>query len=392
MFRRDHYFDWAATSLPDEEILQKALKVSLENTGNPSSLHTAGSEAKKALENARNRCAKFLNVNPEHIYFTSGGTESNHLALLSVLTKPVKGSIVVSGIEHPSIREMVKMLSNCGIKVITVNSNKEGIVTKDSILNAIESDTVLVSVMAVNNETGAIQPIYEIADALVEYSKNKRKPFFHIDCVQAAVKIPLELSHNGIDSASFSTHKFCGPRGCGLLYLSKNIVSFLRGGGQEKNIRSGTENLFGAEATALCLEKYFLYDSNSMMKERLIKQTELTQNFIHSLLTLPKTKIIPEARQNEENAKNYSPWVLQVSFEGIPGKVMQRALNEKEFYISTGSACSSGHQAHPVLDNLQLSAKDKEGTVRFSFGEETTEKAMNELFEAVKEIVMLFTH
>lgn len=392
MISKEHYFDYAATSPVDEEIIQNAMKVSLEHWGNPSSIHEAGTDARKVFENARKRAADALDVKPESIFFTSGGTESDHLALLSVLSKPQKGSIVLSAIEHPALREMARMISNCGWKTVTVNPNKDGIITPESVAQAIESDTAFVTVMAVNNETGAVQPIYEIADAIVAKAAGKRKPFFHVDCVQAAGKIPLNLKHPGIDSAAFSAHKIGGPRGIGILYLAKAFDSFLKGGGQEKNIRSGTENLFGAEAFSRCLEKYAISKRNPSSLERLETQRQWSEEFISKLTGIKGCVMIPHCRGQENCGAEFSPWVIQASFPGIPGQVMERALSSKGFYISTGSACSAGHHSRPILDTMQIPPKEKESAVRFSFGHDTTKKAMDELIEAVKEVCSMFFH
>ncbi len=388
MISKEHYFDWAATSPADSEILKKALELSLEHWANPSSIHAAGVDAKTSLEEARAKCAKILGVKSETLFFTSGGTESDHIPLLSVLTRPQKGSIILSSIEHPALREMSKMLTNLGWKVIFVNPDKNGFVSSQSILDAIQDDTVFVSVMAVNNETGAIQNIYEIADKLLEVSSGRRKIFFHIDCVQAAGKIPLDLNHKGIDSAAFSAHKICGPRGIGLLYLNKEINGFLKGGGQEKNVRSGTENLFGAQAMALCLEKYFISKNQNM--ERFEEQRKITSDFIQKILTIKGASIIPHCRSDKAFEDKFSPWIVQASFKGIPGQVMERALSSKGFFISTGSACSASKHSRPVLDSMGIGAEEKEDAVRFSFGFESTENSINELYEAVKSVAELF--
>lgn len=388
----EHYFDWAATAPQDADIMQKALEYSLQHWGNPSSIHAAGTDANSALSECRKRCANVLGVKPETVFFTSGGTESDHIPLLSVLTRPQKGSVLLSAIEHPALREMAKMITNCGWKVITVKPDKNGFISPEEIVSNLQDDTVFVTVMAVNNETGAVQPIYEIADALTSFAKGKRKPFFHVDCVQAAGKIPLNLSYKGIDSAAFSAHKICGPRGIGILYLAKEMTAFLRGGGQEKNIRSGTENLFGAAAFTSCLEKYFICDSNESMKKRYEQQKEYTADFISKLKTIPGCSLIPHGRGDDITDENFSPWVIQAAFPGIPGQVMERALSSEGFYISTGSACSAGHHSRPILDSMNISPKEKESAVRFSFGEATTKKAMDELIEAVTAINAKFMH
>ncbi len=384
---KELYFDYAGTCPFDEDILKEALAFSTEHWGNPSSLHEAGTDAKKALDEAREECAKALGVKSENIFFTSGGTESDHLALLSVLTRPQKGSVVISAIEHPALRELAKMITNTGWKVITVKPDKNGIVQPEAVVNALEDDTALVSVMAVNNETGAVQDIYAIADALTETTKGKRRPFFHADCVQAAGKIPLNLNHPGIDSAAFSAHKIGGPRGIGILYLKKEFNSFLKGGGQEKNIRSGTENLFGAKAFALALNKYFISERNSESQKRYEQQKEWTKEFISNLMTLTNCTMIPHIRGTaEETDGMFSPWVVQASFKGIPGQVMLRALNAEGIYISTGSACSASKQSRPILDAMGISPSEKETAVRFSFGHPTSYESMQILFEKVKSV------
>lgn len=392
MISKEHYFDYAATSPVDEEIVRNAMTLSLEHWGNPSSIHEAGTDARKVFEDARKRAADALGVKPESIFFTSGGTESDHLALTSVLSKPQKGSIVISAIEHPALREMAKMVSLCGWKTITVNPNKDGIVTAEAIAAAVEPDTAFVTVMAVNNETGAVQPVSEIADALVEKANGKRKPFFHVDCVQAAGKIPLDFLKNpAVDSAAFSAHKIGGPRGIGILYLAKDMNSFLKGGGQEKNVRSGTENLFGAEAISQCLSKYCIRENNPASIQRFENQEKWTEEFITRLMEIKGCVMIPHCRGKETDAA-FSPWVVQAAFPGIPGQVMERALSTKGFYISTGSACSAGHHSRPILDTMQIPPKEKESAVRFSFGHDTTKEAMDQLIEAVKEVCQAFFH
>ncbi len=392
MISKEHYFDYAATSPVDEEILTQALKTSMEHWGNPSSIHEAGTDARKILEEARSRAAKALGVKPQTVFFTSGGTESDHLALLSILTRPQKGSVVLSAIEHPALREICKMIENCGWKTITVNPNKDGIITPQAVTDAIREDTAFVTVMAVNNETGAIQPIYEIADAITLRCHGKRRPFFHVDCVQAAGKIPLNLNHPGIDSAALSAHKIHGPRGIGILYLKKEINTFLKGGGQEKNVRSGTENLFGAEAFSRCLQKYSICKDNPSAMERYNTQIQWTREFIEKLCHIKGCVMIPHCRKESACEENFSPWVVQAAFPGIPGQVMERALSSQGFYISTGSACSAGHHSRPILDTMQIPPKEKESAVRFSFGHQTTRQAMDELVEAVKKIAEQFAH
>ena len=390
----EHYFDWAATAPSDEKILRESLEIALQYDGNPSATHKIGSSARKILEEARASCAKSLGVNSNQVIFTSGGTESDHIPLLSVLNSPKKGRIILSAIEHPALREECAMLKKQGFEVVSVNPDKNGFICADSIVENLTPDTLFVTVMAVNNETGCVQPIYEIADAITKWAAGKKKPHFHVDCVQAAGKIPLDLSHKGIDSAALSAHKISGPRGIGILYLSKPVNSFLVGGGQEQNIRSGTENLFGAVAFSKCLEKYYLNEKalNQQAKNRFEEQKEWTLDFLKKLKTLEKCQLVPVLREDfsEEAQSKFSPWVVQAAFVGIPGNVMVRALDAKGFCISTGSACSAKKQSRPILAAMNASREIQDSAVRFSFGSFTSQKAMDELFEAIKEIVEAF--
>ncbi len=373
---KEHYFDWAATSPADQDILQEALNESLECWGNPSSTHAVGKKARELFEGARARAAAALGVKTENIYFTSGGTESDQIPLLSVLAKPNKGSVLVSSIEHPAIREQAEALKNCGWNVVQIPADSDGVIQPQAVVDLITSDTVLICIMAVNNETGVIQPIYEIADAITKACEGKRRPKFHVDCVQAAGKITLNLGYKGIDSAALSSHKICGPRGTGILYMKDAIEPFLRGGGQEKGMRSGTENVFGALAFSKCLERYY--------NKQKASDAERTMSFVEKLAALPGCTIVPPSRL--EKPQLFSPYVVQAAFKNIPGNVMLRALDSKGFSISTGSACSAKKNKRPVLEAMHVDPKLRENAVRFSFGPHTTDKAVEELLAAVSEI------
>ena len=373
---KEHYFDWAATSPADEDILKESLNETFECWGNPSSTHAVGKKARELFESARNRAAAALGVKAENIYFTSGGTESDQIPLLAVLAKPNKGTVLVSSIEHPAIREQSEALKNCGWNVIQIPADSDGVIQPQAVVDLITSDTVLICIMAVNNETGVIQPIYEIADAITKASEGKRRPKFHVDCVQAAGKITLNLGYKGIDSAALSSHKICGPRGIGILYMKDAIEPFLRGGGQEKGLRSGTENVFGALAFSKCLERYY--------NKQKATDAERTKSFVEKLSALPGCTIIPPSRL--EKPELFSPYVVQAAFKNIPGNVMLRALDSKGFSISTGSACSAKKNKRPVLEAMHVEPKLRENAVRFSFGPHTTDKAVDDLLAAVAEV------
>lgn len=387
----EHYFDWAATSPTDEDILRESLEETLICWGNPSSSHSVGKQAHELFEAARKRAADAMGVKAENVYFTSGGTESDQIPLLAQLARPAKGTVLVSSIEHPAIREQAEALKKCGWNVTAIPADKYGIITPEAVTNLLTPETTLVCIMAVNNETGVIQPIYEIADAITTWSSGKRKPKLHIDCVQAAGKIPLNLAYKGIDSVALSSHKICGPRGTGILILKDVIEPFLRGGGQEKGLRSGTENVMGAVAFSKCLERYFIRSENPVQNAGLLHysaQAETTREFVLNLAQLKGCKIIPEGRL--EKPELFSPYVVQASFDHIPGNVMLRALDSKGFYISTGSACSSKKNSRPVLEAMHVDSKLRETSVRFSFGPHTTKQSLSELLEAIKEVNSTF--
>lgn len=386
------YFDWAATSPQDEEILRDSLTKSLCSWGNPSSSHKAGKEAREIFEEARKCSANILGVKPETIFFTSGGTESDQIALLSVLCKPVHGTVLISSIEHPAIREQALVLKKCGWKVESLKADKLGIITPETVKEALiqNPDTYMVCVMAVNNETGIIQPVKEIADTITEVTKGKRRPKFHVDCVQAAGKIPFEINYPGIDSAAFSAHKICGPRGIGILYMKDETESFLRGGGQEKGVRSGTENVFGAVAFSKVLEKYFIKETNTEAVNHFNQMKTVTADFIGKLSLLKGCTLVPEGRTKPENQDLFSPYVVQAAFKNIPGQVMLRALDAKDFCISTGSACSNKKASRPVLEAMQVPQDQRETAVRFSFGPLTRPEDVQALFEAVSEVNSMF--
>lgn len=388
-----HYFDWAATAPFDTKILEESLNTSILNWGNPSSIYKIGTQSKSILNEARELISQQLKVDSKSLYFTSGGTESDHIPLLSILNRPEKGTILVSSIEHPALREQCNVLSRLGYNVLKINPDNNGIISPETVSSMITDDTLFITIMAVNNETGAIQPIEQIAKAIEEKTKGKRKPKFHVDYVQALGKIPIDLKSSNVDSAAFSAHKIGGPRGIGLLYIKdpKTIDPFLRGGGQEQNIRSGTENVFGAIAFSKCIEKYNITNSNEQMTNRYEQQKKYINDFIKKLSSIEKFNLIPTARLDEKfSDENYSPWVIQCAFDKIPGQVMVRALDSKGFYISTGSACSSRKNSRPILEAMNVKSEIRENAVRFSFGPSTTKEALDELFIAIKEVCNIF--
>jgi cysteine desulfurase len=372
------YFDWAATSPPEDDIIAESAEIAREYFGNPSSLHGAGKKAREKLEEARSRAAIALGVNPKSIVFTSGGTESDQIPLTSLLSSKAKtGDILISRFEHPAVAAMAESMKARGWNLTLIPDAGYGIVSPGAVASALTPDTRLVCVSAVSNETGAIQPIYEIAEAISEFFAGKRRAKFHVDAVQAAGKIPLNLAHPGIDSAAISAHTIGGPRGAGLLYVAAGAASmenFLKGGGQESGARSGTENLFGAWALSRCLERFSLKvdDEEKAAFERFCLQKEWTADFIAGLTAIPGCGVAPESRAAYPD--RFSPWIVRAAFAGIPGGVMQRCLDAEGFAVSTGSACSSRKPESALAP------------ARFSFGHATAKGAMDSLLGAIQSI------
>lgn len=383
------YFDCAATALFDEALLKDAFEKTLSLTANPSSLHAKGHEAKLILEKQREKAAISLGIPKQYLYFTSGGTEANQIALLSLLTRPNKGKVLISAIEHAAISEQAKMLTHCGWTVDTIPVDTDGFIKLEVLKEKLTSDTALVSVMAVNNETGAIQPIQEIGALLKSIYENKAKPRFHVDAVQAIGKIPFLLAEDGIDSAALSAHKIGGPRGIGALYSKKQIDSFLKGGGQENGIRSGTENLFAIYGFAEALEKYSLIN-NSLAYERFETQKTLMRFFLEEIQNIDGAHIIPKTRKGNCDEK-FSPWIVQIAFRNIPAQVLIRALSAKGISISSGSACSSKKLSRHVLEAMNLSKALIQNAVRFSFCPSHTKADMQQLLITIKEVIEIFS-
>lgn len=393
------YLDWAASAVPYTEEIGEAYRTATAVFANPSAQHQFGKDARSMLEDARCRCAAVLGIPAETLYFTSGASESNSLVLLSLLTHPAKGSLVISALEHPSIREQATVLAQCGWKVITVPSDKNGYVSPESVVNAVQGDTVLVAVMGVNNEIGSIQPVRGIAQALQAKAAGKRTIHFHVDMVQSIGKLPVsELGLPYVHSASMSAHKIGGPRGIGLLYLQKTVVSAFRGGAQERGIRPGTENLAGACALARCLEKAYT-DFSEIFK----RGGELSSFLITKLCELPGCVIIPDERAAEVACSvskkgqsrqrfytSFSPWIIQVSFKGVPAEIMMRCLSDRGIFVSAGSACSSKKKIRPILAALSVSPEIAQNAIRVSIGYSTERAELEQFIAAVKEILTDF--
>jgi cysteine desulfurase len=377
-----HYFDWAASAPYDYAVYQTT---NLSLFGNPSSQHSEGRAAKLALEDARARCAAVLNVQPETLFFTSGGTESNSIALFSNLFRKGQGRIISSEAEHSSVREGMETLEKMGKLTGRIAVDSEGRVTSDLFAKALakSGEVRFASCMAVNNETGTVTDIASLTDII---RKRTGAPVhLHCDLVQAVGKIPVDIPGWQIDSASISAHKIGGPRGIGLLYLRRPPSEiFYTGGGQEKGVRGGTENTQGAAALASCLEQYA---ADVTVNAEYARAQARWKKLITSLAALKRCTLIPEQRAMPEAQDGFSPYILQAAFKNIPGEVMARALDDLGFAVSTGSACSSSSPERPVLLAMGVEEKLRIEGIRISQGYSTTDEEINLLLEAIAEVL-----
>ena len=324
------YFDNSATTKPYPEALATYTEVATRIWGNPSSLHNLGSQATRILEASRKQIAELIGKKAEEIYFTSGGTEGDNWILKGVAFEkaPYGKHIIVSDIEHPAIKESAAWLKTQGFEVDYAPVDARGFVKVDALANLLRPDTTLVSVMAVNNEIGSIQPIHDIA-ALLE---DRPTVSFHVDAVQALAKVATEVYlPERVDFATFSSHKFHGLRGVGFVYIKegKKITPLLTGGGQEKEMRSTTENVAGIAATAkslrLAMENQEAFASKTQQMKEVIRK---------ELSNYPDVTIF-------SGEDHFAPHILTFGIKGVRGEVVVHAFEEFDIYISTTSACSS---------------------------------------------------
>lgn len=364
------YFDNAATTVPYDEVIEEVSSVMKNYFGNPSSAHKLGLIAERKLNEYREILAKTINATKEEIIFTSGGSESNSFLIRGFLKE--KGHIITSNIEHPSILHLCKELELEGYRVTYLKVNNEGIIDLEEFKEALSKDTILVTLMYINNEIGSIQPIKEVGNILKDYSKVK----FHVDAIQAYGKIKIDVKECNIDLMSCSGHKIHGPKGIGMAYMKKglNPKPLIVGGAQEMGKRAGTENLASIGGFAKAGNMI-----NLNIKDNYEKVLKIKESFIDGLKDIEGVKI------NSKISEFNSPYILNVSFKGLRGEVFLHMLEEKEIYVSTGSACSSKDKKYShVLKAIELSNEEIEGAIRFSFNEFNTENEVNETLEIIK--------
>lgn len=352
------YFDNSATTPPCETAI-KYINKSLQNDwGNPSSLHSLGITAEQAVTEARKKIASLIGAKPNEIYFTSGGSEANNTAIFgAAYSRKKRGNrIVTTTIEHPSVLNCMKKLENEGFEVIYLPVNKKGVIEINDLSNAINEKTILVSIMAVNNEVGTVQPIGEAADII---KRNNAPALLHSDCVQAFGKLPINLSKLKVDLITASAHKVHGPKGIGFLYKKNGISlpAFIYGGGQESGMRSGTES------TPLISGFSGAIDELANIAENLEKQKEF--------LKYAKEKILKTNLVTINSPDDALPYILNISVNGYRSEILLHYLDSKGIFVSSGSACAKGNTSY-VLSEMGFDKARIDSSLRLSFSRYNT--------------------
>ena len=372
------YFDNSATTKVTDSVKDIVIKTMVEDYGNPSSMHMVGVEAEKYIKTAKENISKILKVDEKEIYFTSGGTEGNNLATVGVAEANNRSGnkIITTEIEHSSVASPMKYLEKEGYDVVYLPVDNFGVVDMEALKKEMSEDTILVSVMYVNNEVGAIQPVSEIG----KYIKTVNpKVIFHVDAIQAFGKMEIKPRKENIDILTVSGHKIHGPKGSGFIYIKKNtkINPIISGGGQQDGIRSGTENVPGiagiGQASIDC------YDN---LEQNVARMTEIKDYLIDRLSEIENVTV--NSRKGSEGA----PHIVSVSFGGVRSEVLLHALEDRGIYVSAGSACSSNRPSISRTLKAMNIEKDLLGsTIRFSFSEFNTKEEIDYCIGQLKELL-----
>jgi cysteine desulfurase len=372
------YLDWASTSPVSPEIAAIQTQSALNFPGNPSSVHSEGRAASARLEDCRQRTADIIGAEKGQVFFTSGGTESDAIVLQSFLNRLKSGTVVIPRFEHPAVWEYGKLFARAGIEVVSPSAGPDSRLSSEAAAAALKEDCILFCCMAVHNETGAIQPLKELVETVREAERRQdRKIHVHCDAVQAAgkrgVDIP-ELLASGVDSLALSGHKIRAPRGVGMLYLRQPLEGPFPGGGQERGIRPGTENLPAIEAFAAAMEMAVQNRNKADIPGRRLLEGLSGHDRIH---------ILPRSRT--AGSGSWVPSIVTAAVPPLPSEVLVRVMNDRGFAISAGSACSnrSGKKQRRALEGSGISREDAEGAFRISLGPTTSVKEIDAFLDAL---------
>ncbi|MBR4276865.1 MAG: cysteine desulfurase [Lachnospiraceae bacterium] len=377
------YLDNSATTKVYPEVAQFMTKVMCEDYGNPSSMHTKGLEAEKYIKDSKDIFSRILKCEPKNIYFTSGGTESDNLAIIgSAQAYKRRGKhLITTKIEHPAVLNSFKYLEGEGFEVTYLPVNELGVVSPEDLKAALRDDTILVSVMHTNNEIGSLMPIEEIGKVIKE--KNS-EIIFHVDAVQGFGKAQIVPKKMGIDLLSVSSHKIHGPKGMGVLYVGDKVrlLPISYGGGQQGGLRSGTENVPGIAGMGLAAKK--IYENLAADTDRMYA---LKEKLIKGALEFGNVKA-NGVSGDLSDLRQTAPHIVSLSFEGIRAEVLLHALEDKGIYVSAGSACST-HKPEPsaTLKAIGLEKELLDCTLRFSMSELTDEDEIKQTLKALEEIL-----
>lgn len=370
------YFDNAATTRVKKEVLEEMLPYFNERYGNPSSLYSIGRISKKAIEEARKKVANLINANPNEIYFTGCGSESDNTIIKGIAYSRRKQGkhIITSQIEHPAVLHTCQSLEKQGFEVTYLKVNKDGFINIDDLRNSIRNDTILISIMFANNEIGTIQPIEVISKIAKMYNI-----VFHTDAVQACGNIPIDVKKMGIDALSLSGHKLYAPKGVGALYVKNGIEfeKFMDGGHQEKNKRAGTESVAGIVGLGKACEL-----ANQNLREHMNHLKELRDYFISQVEEKIQGAILNGSKQDR------LPGNANFAFPTVDGEALLLNLDSKGICASSGSACTSGtSEPSHVLSSIGLSNELAHSSLRITFGEDNTKEDIDYLVTSLCEIV-----
>ena len=369
------YLDNSATTKPCAEAVEAMTLAMTENWGNPSALYGFGIDTAHMLRSARHKVAAALGAEPDRVFFTSGGTEADNWAIFSTVKRYGKKNkhIITTAIEHHAILNPMKELEAQGFEVTYLQPDKDGRITVDALKAALRKDTILVSIMMVNNEVGSVMPIAQMAKLTKRSCPNA---IFHTDAVQGFLKVPFSAKTLGADLISISSHKVHGPKGAGALYISPKLKSFpalLLGGGQEQNYRSGTEGTPAIFSFASACAA-----GAATMKEDISREKELLAELVEEVSRLEGIQI---------NGCHEAPHVLSLSIPGVPTQNTINILQDAGICVSAGSACAKGHRSH-VLEAMNLSPEVMDGSFRVSICRNTTRDELNKLVCVIREDIL----